>query len=693
MSSKKPLILVMGILLLNTKLSADVVSDGTLGTRVEVTETGTHFKISDGLQKENNLFHSFSDFSIGSTERATFTESGIPNPSLVRNILARVTGGNESRIYGQLSSEIGRADLYLINPNGIMFSENATLNVPGSFHATTADYMRLGNQAFFYANLSENSTFVSAAPAAFGFLNKNPASISINGQKVFLRVPEQKTLSVIGGSVVEIEDSVLSAPGGRINLASVASAGEVEPTSSDLKVDAVKGEIKISHLAAEHRPVLGPDGEPLYYDEEGFYRIEYGNLDVTNYAYLEGAAGQIYIRGGQLFLTSAGVFADTFDDQDEQKLSIDIAIEGEMELLNGARITADNNSESENSRGGDIIIKAENLNLSGRVGEEDFSEPRSEEDFEEEGFLEGLSLIRTSNFSDGKGGDIRLEIRNGLELSPGAILSTTGTGEAGNIHIEAKTVTLQDGMISADTVGSGHAGNITINATEQIFSDYSDIASAALEDSTGDAGSIVLNTSELRLTEEGVVTSYSYGKGNAGSIQITTDSAFLAGISDITTRAENAGGGNITLQVRENLELFDDAIITAEAGGDNPQDKGGNITISSPAIFTLDNSQLLANAYGGNGGRIDINTAQFNVLGDSRIDVSSELGLNGEFLLNSTKLRDEFLVLPPQQILSFPELQDRCAGFTRDKAGKFVITIRDVPPQSPRDLKTGTFFP
>ena len=711
MKIQKPFTHLLGILLFSSPLYAEVVSDGSVGTKVDsiTTANGTDFKISQGLQVENNLFHSFRDFSISSTESATFTEQGLLNPASIRHILARVTGGNESIIYGQLNSLIGSADLYLMNPNGILFGENATLNVPGSFHLTTADYMRLGNQDFFYANLSENSRFVTAAPAAFGFLNKNPASISIIGEEVFLKVPEQKTLSVIGGSVVEIEDSVLSAPGGRINIASVASAGEVEPTASDLKVDAVKGEIKISHLAAEYRSVLGSDGTPLYYDEEGIEPIEYGNIDATNYdAYLEGAAGQIYIRGGRFVLDSAGIFADTFDDLDQQKLSIDIAIDGDMELLNGAVISADNNSDSENSRGGDIIIKAENLNMSGSFGEDDFSEPSSEEyveeDYfdepsseeysEEDDFLEGLSMIKTSNFSDGKGGDIFLEIRKGLELSPGAILSTTETGDAGNIQIEAKTVTLQESMISADTVGSGRAGNITINATEQIFSDYSDIATAAsLEDSTGDAGHIVLNTSELILTEEGVVTSYNYGKGNAGSIQITTDTAFLSGISDITTYAENAGGGNITVNVRDSLELIDDARITAEARGDKPQDKGGNITISNPARFTLNNSQLLANAYAGNGGEIDLSTGQFNVLGESRINVSSELGLNGDFLLNSITLREEFLVLPPQQIRSFPELLDRCAGFTRDKAGKFTIISRDAPPQSPLDLKTGTFLP
>jgi filamentous hemagglutinin family protein len=796
MLNKKPLILVTGILLFNTNLSADVVSDGTLGTRVEVipTETGTHFRITDGLQKENNLFHSFSDFGIGSTESATFTESGIPNPSLVRNILARVTGGNESRIYGQLSSEIGRADLYLINPNGIMFSENASLNVPGSFHAATADYLRLGEKAYFYASLSKDSTFISASPTAFGFLDNNPASITLKGKDVFLEVPEEQNLSLYGGKV-ELENSILHAPSGRINIAAVASAGEVVPTLSDLRVEASKkGELNFSHSSDERRIPIGPDGQPLTFEDGE--PMEYANIDVTNYTSSEGTGqGQIYIRGGKFVLERVWIFADTSDYEGEQRASIDISIDGDIDMTHGARITADNLG---NSQGGRITIKAENLRLSGQdVGsepeddiggqnvdfeeddvdlkEDDFGGQSAETDFEEDDFSEpdedvGIeeyevpfydksSTIATNNFGDGTGGDIQIEVRGSLELSPGTIISATEGGDAGNIRIDAREVTLREGgFITASVAeyGYGQGGNITINATDKIFlsqycidCDGTISSSASHDNSTGDAGNIVLNTSEL-ITEEGVINSYSVGEGKAGSIQITTDSAFLAGMSDITTEAtqgrggnitfdvrdylevsdhsritaqsygssnaglinitadkllltdesritthaKNARGGNITVDVRDYLEVSDHSRITAEAEGKNTQDSGGNITISSPAIFTLDNnSRLLANAYAGNGGRIDLNTDQFKVLGNSRIDVSSELGLNGEFLLNSVKLRDEFLALPPQQILSISDLQDRCAGFTRDKAGEFIITIRDVPPQNPWHSKTGTALP
>ncbi|EDN67786.1 hypothetical protein BGP_0365 [Beggiatoa sp. PS] len=110
-------------------------------------------------------------------------------------------------------------------------------------------------------------------------------------------------------------------------------------------------------------------------------------------------------------------------------------------------------------------------------------------------------------------------------------------------------------------------------------------------------------------------------------------------------------------------------------------------------LFTLDNSQLLANAYAGNGGFIDIKTPQLEVFGDSEINVDSELGFNGDFILNSIKLRDDFLTLPPPKFQGADLSLDRCAGLTRDTISQFVITIRDVLPPSPTDLKTHYYFP
>src|SRR5262249_52752744 len=159
---------------------------------------------------------------------------------------------------------------------------NATLDVPGSFHVSTADYLRMADGERFSANLSQESVLTSAPPAAFGFLSGNPAPIAIQGST--LHVPEGKTLSVVSGDI-QITGGSLSAPGGQLNLASVASAGEVIPAVSE----------------------QGPDLQL-----EGFSRL--GKIEATQGAHIntDGAGGgSAVIRGGRLIVDNAIISSTT----------------------------------------------------------------------------------------------------------------------------------------------------------------------------------------------------------------------------------------------------------------------------------------------------------------------------------------------------------------------------------------------
>jgi filamentous hemagglutinin family protein len=104
------------------------------------TLSGPDYQITQDVGKlENgNLFHSFGRFNINSTESATFSGS-----AGIKNIISRVTGGQASTIDGVLRSTISGANVFFLNPAGIIFGENASLDVQGSFHASTADYLKL----------------------------------------------------------------------------------------------------------------------------------------------------------------------------------------------------------------------------------------------------------------------------------------------------------------------------------------------------------------------------------------------------------------------------------------------------------------------------------------------------------------------------------------------------------------------
>jgi filamentous haemagglutinin family N-terminal domain len=125
---------------------AEVITDGSLGAKVELP--GKDFQITPelGQQVGNNLFHSFQQFNLSESESATF--SGADS---VQNIIARVTGGSPSMIDGTLRSTIPNADLYFLNPYGVMFGQHAKLDLQGGFHVSTADYLRLQDGGRFEA--------------------------------------------------------------------------------------------------------------------------------------------------------------------------------------------------------------------------------------------------------------------------------------------------------------------------------------------------------------------------------------------------------------------------------------------------------------------------------------------------------------------------------------------------------------
>jgi filamentous hemagglutinin family protein len=166
------------------QITTAITSDGTLGTTVN--RSGNVIDINGGTIKGSNQFHSFRQFNVGTGDIASF--NGPPNVT-IRNILSRVTGGTRSEIDGTLRSTIPGANLFLMNPSGILFGPNARLDVSGSFHATTADYIRLQDGARFNAVPSAaDNLLTTAPPAAFGFLTTNPAPIDVQAGVVDLNV-------------------------------------------------------------------------------------------------------------------------------------------------------------------------------------------------------------------------------------------------------------------------------------------------------------------------------------------------------------------------------------------------------------------------------------------------------------------------------------------------------------------------
>jgi filamentous hemagglutinin family protein len=178
-----------------------------------------------------NLFHSFERFGVEGGGKVTFT-----GPSGLDNVVSRVTGGEPSAINGTLASTVPGADVWLVNPAGIVFGPGATLDVPGSFHASTADELRFSDGVAFSASDPGRGGLSVARPEAFGFLGAGkPAAITAQGAAFPIDAGE--AISLVGGDVLLL-GSQISGSVSSVTLAGLGGPGAIDVVAGTVEGDA-----------------------------------------------------------------------------------------------------------------------------------------------------------------------------------------------------------------------------------------------------------------------------------------------------------------------------------------------------------------------------------------------------------------------------------------------------------------------
>jgi filamentous hemagglutinin family protein len=576
---------------------AEVTLDGTLGPSGPIS--GPDYLISDdlGQLKGSNLFHSFGIFNVNTGESATFT-----GPNSVENILGRVTGGSASFIDGRLSSQIPGANLFLMNPSGLMFGPNATLDLSGSFHATTADYIGLADGGRFDAATPSHSVLTAAPPEAFGFLSGNPAAITAEIRDENLGVDEGQTLSMIGGNITlngsekSENESLILAPSGRINLVSVASPGKVTADNPEAPGD----------LRLESFDALG--------------EIQLNRVEVTTIA---DPGGTVYIRGGRLSLEDSTVSGSSIGDIDHPGVGADIAVTGDM-TMESKEASAFVFSQAQGAGdGGDIRLRAGSLKL-----------------------IDGnFSVIGTPSSGSGDAGNIEIDVgrlemgRNSEILSRGAV-----SGDGGDITITAREVELSGGegfaFIAADggfftpeTGDSGNAGNLTITADTIRLrgggSDFVGLVTQINSNAKGapNAGELRLKVGRLEALDGAQISAgVTGGAGKGGIVEVTADTMLIAGKD-----ARGAPAG-----------IFSSAQTPFGEDGDTPPSgSGGDINITTGDLDVRDGGEISVFSNGlGNSGNLFIRADNLNISNGAFI-ASSNIGQGaaGDIVIEARNVR------------------------------------------------------
>ncbi|MEO1800718.1 MAG: filamentous hemagglutinin N-terminal domain-containing protein [Cyanobacteria bacterium J06629_2] len=242
---------------------AQVTSDNTTGT--QVTNNDGVAEITGGETRGDNLFHSFQDFSVPMNNEAFFN-----NADNIGNIFSRVTGGNISNIDGIIRAN-GSANLFLVNPAGIMFGEGASLNLGGSFYGSTADSILFEDGEFSAADLDSPPLLTVNAPIGFSFRD-NPGDIASNGANLIV-TPEQ-TLALLGGNI-NVEGETVGGSGSNVRLGSLTQSGTIDLNEN--------GSLSFPKLAARGNVSLSNEALVFVQGNEGSsININAANLSLTS---------------------------------------------------------------------------------------------------------------------------------------------------------------------------------------------------------------------------------------------------------------------------------------------------------------------------------------------------------------------------------------------------------------------------
>lgn len=497
----------------STNITASPQPGAGLGTTV-TPQAGGVYDITGGTRPGNgpNLFHSFGTFNVGAGNVANFRNDSLLPTS---NILGRVTGElgtapQVSNVFGTIrTTEFGNANLFLINPAGWVFGPTASLDVGGSFHVSTAHYVRFADGAQFFADTAQASVLTSAAPTAFGFLGPT-GSISMatdaTGAPVSLSVPSGQTLSVVGGDV-QLRGATLTAPSGRIQVGSFASAGEASIDGLN-GVFSSLGHIQISSSTLSAADVDGVNGG-------GTVLLRGGDININNFSlidtsgtetfdangnFLSTSGGSVVIRGGQLVIDNSTITSNTFGDTNAG--AIDLSLTQGIQISNGSSI--------------------------GTIASADFG------------------------FGLGQGGGVRLAAPQ-VNIDGSSVQTTTfGEGPAGNVSVQAATLALTaGGNIGSNTSGNGRGGDVNISATQSaVVSGSSSVFPSGISTATqggGDAGHLTLSSPSLTLSDGAAITSFTFG-GLGGDINLMVGALSVTGGAIIRSLVGlDSPGGNINV--------------------------------------------------------------------------------------------------------------------------------------------------
>ena len=653
---------------------AQITTDGTLSPAQTLLKNGQVYAISPtfGQTVGSNLFHSFSLFNLNQNEIADF-QSG----SGIKNILARVTGGSPSLINGEIFTSSADVNLFFINPYGIIFGPNASLDVGGrtgrgAFVATTVDALVWPNGSQFSAtNPGGPSSLLTIVGDPGGFLTSSRTPGPISNLGGTLEVYDNQRLILLGGNV-KLDGGELKATGGQVEIGAVGGAGKVDlnlgSTGKALGFpdELVRADVLLTNGAQINATTGQNNGTGT-----GLIRILGRNISLTNgtqldtSTYGQGNSGGIVafnatdsllitgqnttvfsqvVSGAQGNAGGIGIKAKLFYLTDGAQLTTStfgqgssgvVLVQADQVLLDNSQIFSTVEAGGEGSGGG-IRIETGSLSLTNgaqlqtlvrgpKISDDGTVRPGGVGDA-------GVILVRATDSVSltGAGSAMLSTIESGAtspssnnQFAGGIFDALFGNSDqkiVGSILISTGSLSLNDNaQINTSTAGRGNAGAVLVLAKDKVsLSNGGAILSAVAQSGEGSAGGILMGVRSLSIDgTSGVptgLTTETNGKGNAGLILVAAD-------RDVSVQGKGSG-------------IF--STIEQGAVGDS-----GGIRVDARDLFIKDGAEVSVsnnNLTSGTAGDIEINVRDLRLENEGLLTAVTKSGNGGNINIQANGL-------------------------------------------------------
>ncbi|MEL6554760.1 MAG: CHAT domain-containing protein [Cyanobacteria bacterium J06621_11] len=673
---------------------AQVVPDNTLGPESSLVPIGAadgslpNVLIEGGAQRNTTLFHSFEQFNVNANQQVRFA-----NPVDVDNIFSRVTGGMPSNIDGLLGVN-GLANLFFLNPSGVVFGENASLDLSGAFVVTTGDRIAFPEGNTFSAVNPEAAPMLTVSTPLGIQFGRSPQPIALNG--AILELAIDQPIALLGGNVA-LNDAELVGFGGRLVLGGLAGAGE-----ATLVLDAPDPQAVLAFSAGSDLADINLEGTEII--STG---VNGGN--------------DIILQGEDITLSRSEVLMEILESDgmvEGQSETIFLTASGDISIFQGSSIG--NLVEGEAfGQGGNIVIRAENLEIIDGIvitlaESEGSTAGDIDVDVSNRIFGTAIELLDEAIFSSGsedvlgQPGNIRLTARN-IQIENEIIIETAAanTLEGGDIIIRADSLDVARGSnILAGVNGSGRSGDIRIQANNIVLDDRGEdlipfettrfqrgiTTEVSSESVDAVGGDVVIDTQNLTLIGSLLGATVFGENGTGGNIIVRAEDTVrligddaasrdgLTGVGEIATalrtdneRISSGGGGNIQINARV-LSLENGAIIDAAADGIGDS---GSVRIRTRDALTLQGrlngqpsrivTQLQNSQAGNTGGDITIQTGQLTVQDAGQISAGTlGIGASGRVRVEATEGITLAGAIPASELSAF----DGASPFVLDATGR-----------------------